>query len=65
MGLLYLYLLLLIMVVGSVIWMMARRNDLQVDVGLSQNCWIVIVENIKPKLAECFLKLMSVTYLHG
>ena len=47
------------------IWMMARRNDLQVDVGLSQNCWIVVLENIKPKLAECFLKLKSVTYLHG
>jgi len=57
--------LLLIMVVGSVVWMMAKRPDLLVDVGLSQNCWIVILENIKPKHAEFFFKLMSVTYLHG
>jgi len=42
------------MVVGSVMWMMARRYDLLVGVGLSQNCWIVILENIKPKLAEFF-----------
>jgi len=53
------------MAVSSVIWMMARRNDLLVDVGLGENCRIVILENIKPKFAECFLKLMSVTYLHG
>jgi hypothetical protein len=42
--------------------MMARRHDQLVDVGLSQNCWIVILENIKPKHPEFFLKLMGVTF---
>jgi len=37
-----------------VIWMMARRHDLLVDTGLSQNCGIVILENIKPKFVVFF-----------